>query len=374
MHLSGGGSTFIKRLAEPIDYRRDITRYGNSNLYPQLVSEVMFRSPVTLAAVEALSSFTTGDGFTLNGDMIVNRHEQTLNDVLKNAVAPAYSTYNGFALHFNVNEIGGITEITNTNFNFVRFGLPDKDGIHFDVKVNQNWENDPNKTITRTAEVIDTFPLWQRRDDVPLDDIEEFSGFILYWTPVPDQYSKSTFDSVLDSAQVNSEIQIFELSNMQNGFQGGAIFLNRDSGMTDPDKRKLDASLADMKGAGKANSVYRFDVPADFDGSLLETLPANNQDRLFELTNENSSDRIITAFGMPKAILGIQPDTGMFNQEDIENAFVYYNLRTRDRRTTIADVFNRFMQFWHTGAVSVGEIKESQFVKVEKKDGGDGTN
>ena len=373
MSLSAGGGTFIKRLSQPIEYRRDITRFGNSNLYPQLTSEVMFRSPVTMAAVEALSSFTSGDGFTDNGELIVNRHEQTLNDLLKNAVAPAYSNHNGFALHFNVNELGGITEITNVDFTFARFGIPNDDGIHTDVKINTNWEGDANKTILRSGENIDTFPLWSRRDLVQIESIEDFNGFILYWTPTPDQYPKSTFDSVLDSAQVNSEIQVFELSNMQNGFQGGAFFLQRGKPESDKEKREILSALQGMKGAGNANSIQYAEVGVDFNGPLLETLPANNQDRLFELTNENSTDRIISAFGMPKAILGIQPKTGMFNQEDIENAFIYYNLRTRDRRATVSSVFNKFMQFWHTGGVSVGNIIESKFVK-EETNGGDTTN
>ena len=44
-----------------------------------MVAEIMFRSPITLAAVEALADFTSGDGWELNGDMIVNRFEQSLN-------------------------------------------------------------------------------------------------------------------------------------------------------------------------------------------------------------------------------------------------------------------------------------------------------
>lgn len=366
MQLSGGSGAFVRRLSQPLDNRHDITKFGNSNLYPQLISEIMFRSPTTLTSVESLSSFTSGSGFSENGDLVVNRHEQTLNDLLKNAVAPSYATNRGFALHFNVNELGGITEITGTNWEFVRFGLPSEDGIHTDVKLNVNWEQDPNKTLQRGRDETETFPLWQRREDEQLEDIENFSGFILYWTPIPDQYPKCQFDAVLDSAQLDSEIQIFELSNMQNGFQGGSFFLNRDSSKSEVDKRQLDAALAGMKGAGSSNSIYRVDVAADFEGPLLESLPANNQDRLFEITTSNVINRILGVFGTDKAILGMERDNGgIFTTDEKESAHNSYNARTEDGRTTIEDVFNRFLQFWHTGPVGIGHIIERPFDKID---------
>ncbi len=357
----GQGHQFIKRLSQPVDFRRDIARYGKSNLYPQMISEVMFRSPITLSSVQALTDFTTGGGFQSNGDLIINENEQSLNDLLK-TVSLSYSTFNGFALHFNVNELNMITEINQVKFEDVRYGLPDDNGEHKDVKINDNWENDSDKTIRRSTEVIDKFPLWQKRDKFVIEDIEEFQGFILYWTPIMDQYPKAMFDSVLDSAQTNGEIQVFELGNIQNGFQSASFFLHRGKIESETERQRILNDLRSMKGPENANSVQLFEVPIDFDSNILEPVAANNNDRLFELTNNNTRDRIIAAFGMPFPIIGIQPDGGIFNQQQIEDAYVFYNLRTRDRRSTISDTFNKFLRFWHEGEVNVGDIKESKFL------------
>ena len=364
------GGEFVKRLSQPLEYRRDISLYGTSNLYPQMVGEVMFRSPITLSAVNALSDFTSGDGFTLNGGLVINEDDQSINDLLK-IVGATYSKNNGWALHFNVNELGLITDITPVDFDYVRFGLPDNDGIHRDVKVNSNWEGDPNKTIRRSAEEVDAFELWQRRDELPPDDVEDFNGYILYWTPLPDQYPKATFDAVLDSAQTNGEIQIFELANIQNGFQSAAFYLHRGKVESEAERRRILGMLGSMKGAENANSVGLLEVPIDFDSNILESVAANNNDRLFELTNDNSMERIIANYGMPTAILGIQPDGGIFNQEQLNDAYIYYNLRTRNRRTSLSDAFNKFMQFWHMGPIDLGEIKEQTFTVTN---GGDTLN
>ena len=361
------GGQFVKRLAQPLEYRRDVTLYGTSNLYPQMVAEIMYRSPVTLAAVLALADFTNGNGFKYNGDMVINDDEQSINDILKIA-SQSYSTYNGFGLHFNVNELGMITSIEPVDFDYIRYSLPKEDGTHDTVKVNPNWEKDPNKTIIK-GDDISEFILWQRRDKVVMiEDIEEFNGYILYWTPVPDQYPKATFDSVLDSAQTNGEIQVFELGNIQNGFQSASFYLHRGKIEGEAERQRILNELRSMKGAENANSVGLLEVPVDFDSNILETVAANNNDRLFELTNDNSMERIIANYGMPAPVLGIQPDGGLFNQEQLEDAFVYYNLRTRNRRTTLADVFNKFMESWHTGPVELGDITEQTFVKAKEEE------
>ena len=64
---------------------------------------------------------------------------------------------------------------------------------------------------------------------------------------------------------------------------------------------------------------------------------------------------------MPPAIVGIQPESGMFNQQQLEDSYVYYNLMTKDRRNILAEQFNYILSFWHTGAIDVGEIIENTF-------------
>lgn len=364
----GQGGTYQKRLSSPIEFRRDITLYGSSNLYPQISQEIMWESPITSAAVRALTDFIVGDGFTENGDMVVNRFDQTLNDILK-FVSHEDATFNGFALHFNVNDLGLITEINVVDFTYARFGLPDENGIHHDIKINPNWENDPNKTLEK-GEDITTFPIWgEEMTDEIAEQIEDFQGYILYYTPIRDQYPRVTFDAVLDSSQTNGEIQVFELGNIQNGFLGSSIYKHFGKIESEHERRTILNRLSQFKGASNANSIMLAEVPIDFDGTLLENLPANAQDALFATTNNNVVARIMANFSQPAPILGVQPPNGgIFNQEQIEDSYVYYNLRTKPRRNAITDVFNSFLQSWYLGPVSIGRIKEQKFIKTTRED------
>jgi hypothetical protein len=322
----------------------------------------MFRSSTTAQAVDGLRAFIIGEGFEENGDIIVNRHELTMNAVLALA-AEDYALYKGYALHFNVNELFQITEVTNMDFKNVRYGLPDRDGIHRDVKVNQNWEQDMNKTLERT-EVLKTYPLWQHRNSIDLEhfDIEKSEGFVLYFTGKPDQYPRCTFDPVLDSAQTDAEIQIFELSNIQSGFIGANIFKHAGKIQSDEERAQLKHDLGELQGATNSNSIMIVETPPDFDGDIIEPIAGNNNADMFDRTNVNVVARIMANFGQPFAIAGIQPPNGgIFNQEQMEDANKNYNARTRKERTAIAEVFNRFMEFWEAAPIELGNIIELGF-------------
>lgn len=352
-------NTIIKRIPTQVDYRDDISCYGADNLYCQRIEEISFRSPITTSCINTLSIFLEGGGFIDNGDTIVNKHDKTLNDILRE-VAKDNAMFNGFALHINVDEIGGITEINNVKFKDIRFGLPNRFGRHSDVKLNVNWEEDFGKTTHNTRDIF-TFPLWNKREDYNIEDIEDFQGYILYYTPEQDIYPKCTFDAVLDSSQTNGEIQVFELGSLQNGFHGSSIFKQQGEIENEDEERSLLMDLHNLTGAENAGSVMVVNVPEGFDGDILEQVPANNNDRLFELTNKTSRDRVQSFFAIPKAVLGIEPESGMFSQEEQESSHDAYSKRTRRQRETIATVFDRLLVDWHTGSIQVDGIKEPEF-------------
>ena len=351
--------TLIKRIPVQVDYRDDISCYGIDNLYPQRVEEIAFRSPIATRCLNTLSDFLEGGGFIDNGDFVVNREEQTLNDLLREATLDD-AKFAGFALHINVDEIGGVTEISRVKFKDVRYGLPNRFGRIEDVKVNVNWEEDYNKSTYHSRDIF-PFPLWSKRDTYEIEDIEEFSGYILYWTPEKNVYPKCTFDSSLDSVQTNGEIQVFEIGSLQNSFLGTTIFKQQGEIESDEEEQILVNELAQLTGAENAGSVMVVNVPEGFDGDILEQIPANNNDRLFELTNKTSENRVVYTFAVPKAVLGIEPESGMFNVEQEETAHNSYNTRTRKRRTSIAKVFDDVLSNWHTGPMSITGIKEQPF-------------
>ncbi len=363
-------SPIIYRVPSGIDRTRGITTYDLDNLYPQRMEQLSFRSPIVESSLDAINRFVRGAGFEQNGDVVVNRWGQTLNNILK-AIVSDDSSFTGWALHLNINILGGVTEITPTKFKIVRYGLPDENGRHFDVKTSLNW---PELSVgyLKYLEQVREFPLWHVRNESIIENIEESNGYINYVVPEMDEYPRSTFDSVAESAQTNSEIQVFELGSIQNSFLGTSIFKHPGK-LEEPDKTNVINDLHELTGARSAGSAYLLEVPDDFDGQIIENFPANNNDRLFELTNDNTEKRIITRFAVPYPILGMAPKSGgIFNEQELQDSYTYMNARTVDKRSDIVSELKKVLDFWHTGPIETGEILTIDFetMKKQKVDGG----
>jgi hypothetical protein len=70
------------------------------------------------------------------------------------------------------------------------------------------------------------------------------------------------------------------------------------------------------------------------------------------------------AFAMPKGILGVLPESGMFNQQQLADEYTYYNTITRDYRADISEAFKKIFANWHTPVQSEFRIKELQYLNA----------
>lgn len=132
------GTPLTKRISEDRNTYKNITEYGQDNLYPQRMKEVMLISPLTKSAINLLADFYRGDLFA-NGDIVVNKNGETANEILR-LVSKDYALYNGYALHLNSNGLGAVVEMQHIPFEYVRLGLADQKGRITKVEVSNNWE------------------------------------------------------------------------------------------------------------------------------------------------------------------------------------------------------------------------------------------
>ena len=360
-----------KRIPAPIDTRLEITRYGSENLYPQEMEQIMLTSSLTVSAVDLQASFSKGQGFTENGDVILNRHNQTANDILA-IVSNDHSLYNGYSLHFNFNLLGQIVEVNPVKFKYIRYGVPDDFGRHKDVKLNLNWEQDPRKLPQGSRTFIIAYPLFDPdkvQEQIAAVGFDNFIGQILYWTGEPDVYPRSSIDPIRNTSRADGEIQKFQLANITNGFLSTTLFKFPAELESDDEFRQIMQNFQELKGSENANSIIFMETPEDLQGNnFIETIPANNNDQLFEQTTANVRNTITQKFAVPPALLGVLPDSGVFTQQAMKDSFAYYNGVTDVRRNEILRTFNSWGQFWHEGELDFGDITALEFTTEDEED------
>jgi len=353
---------FIKRLPVGVSYRDDVLLYGIDNLYPQRIEEVVNRSPITKSAITVQADFLNGAGFVNNGEFMLG--DYSANELL-NWVSSDWSLYNSIALIYDVALTGEIAEVYPVDFKFVRLGVPTKDGRITYAKVSVDWEEQLPKSL-RPKPLV--YPLWpgtpEEAKEIAMNwDYEtfgEFNGFLDYVTPRAYNYPLSTVDSVIDSSQTNAEIQLFELAGVQNGFLGATLLKHPGKIESNEERKRINDMVANIRGAENANSVVVWEIPDGFEPNVLEQFPANNQDKLFENTNKTTVNRIVQTLAIPPSLLGIMPENSFFNMSEIEDSYRYFNVRTNNRRVSLARKFEEIGQYF-VNTVSFGGIVPQQF-------------
>lgn len=360
----------IKRLRTFIDRTDGIQWYTRNNLYPQIVEAIRDRSYTIKSACDRLAKFMRGQGFedAALADLVVNEKGQKMKDILKAIVQDA-STYSGsFVVHLGVNLLGEYNSISVWPLAYWRLGLPDDNGDVHELKYNSNWEQDPYKEISN-AKTILTYPKFNPNKDEILEQIEEYGlnypGQVFYVSPLEDQYPLATFDSVLDQGQTQEEIGIFRLASIQNGLNAATIFSYpgkfEDKTKEKEFKKELNEFMGG-KGAGSVMVVEDDGATPTKAGDLITNLTLPNNDKIHEFISRDDKNAIMEAFAMPKGILGVLPESGMFNQQQLQEEYNYYNTITRDYRDDISEAFKKIFSNWHKPVNSDFKIKELTYI------------
>jgi hypothetical protein len=346
-----------KRIDTSIDYQYQIVKYGVSNLYPQLMEELYKRSPLTKAAIEVLAEFYSGQGWTNNGDEMINRYGQTFNEMLR-LCSEDIAKFYGFAIHINYNGLGQGVELQHIPFEYVRLAHPNEKQVINSVYVSSNWEEDSYKEKNYRGLKPVKYSLFNPRTAQAEVLTGRRSGQVLYFTPKMWSYPLATFDSIRDAVQTDSEIQTFMLANIQNGFHGSTIIKYPGGFENQDEEDSVKDKIKDLVGAGNANSTLVATTPEDFTGNLVEGIPAPNNDKLFELTGKRIRDIILQNYAIPGPLMGVNPEGGIFTQQAIRDSYIYMNARTSNKRRLIARMFKPIGELF---GYDLGEIQEQAF-------------
>lgn len=345
-----------QRVYAKANHNYKITDFGIDNLYPQRMGELYKRSPLTKQAIITLTEFCMGEGWTSQGDKEVNDYRQTFNDILR-LVAEDYNIYQNFALHLSFNALGRIVEIQHVPAEYVRYGIKDMAGKTDHVFVFNNWEQDASKFKSYLGLQPKKYPLFNP-ETAAEDALKGGEGQILYWTPKMFMYPTASFDAIRDTVQFDYETQVFALKSMQNGFLGTTIFKYPGGFDNEEEKKAVIDKVKGLTGSHNANNPIVAETPEDFTGNLIENIPANNNDKLFDATGQKAINTILQNFGVPGPLLAVNPQGSVFTQEQIRDSYILMNLRTRNKRLLLERVFIPLGKLF---GVRLGKIKEIPF-------------
>ncbi len=342
-------------------YNDDIIMYGVDNLYPDKVFEITQNSPTAGGCVKRKSEFMFGQGIE-NGDVVVNRHGHTINDITK-VCCVDMAKHDGFVLHFNYDLFGQITEIQHINIKYVR----KMKGLE-SVIIGKMAKN--SRVISFQENKI-KLPLYKpngiKKYIKEAKGFKKFNGAIYYFNNSGGIYPICSYEASLDSAQFENEVQVFSYMSAINGFTSSGIIKVPSIPDNDKEKKKYEEMLQKLVGSKNAGSFLIVEAPINIEGGvetgkMFEPFQTQDVDKLHKEQCTRAKDYILRDFNMPEILLGVS-NSGMFNQESFRDAFDYYNGDTERERKTIERAMNKF---WQETAFT-SKLSEIKIIPMEMK-------
>ncbi len=337
---------------------QNIIPYGLENDYPNRILNAIRKSPTARGCVKRVADFVFGKGLK-NGDIIVNRNNQTLNDVILQSITNNYVPLGGLAFHFNFNVFGEIVEISAVDLINLR-RIRDKKALQLGV-----WNTFRTNHFQSKFYEID---LYDNANSIQYDN--EYRGQIMYIVKDGSIYPTSPLDGATLSASFEKESQTYQLANVKNGFSATSIIKiptipqaevyddndeindspigslsgerkeQKDNYEIDGGSQSVADELKKLHGAEHAGGKIVIPLAVDLEGKvsdtkLVETLMPPDVDKLFVNQNNHAENSILKTFTMPSVLLGIV-NKGLFNSQSFNDAFNYKNADTEMDRMYIS--------------------------------------
>lgn len=353
----------VERMPTRRSQARGIYLYGLDNNYPYKLKQLALRSNSLVTAMNTYSRFVQGLGFegatykdTITNPVHLNKDKLTPYELLQ--FVSKEKAHINYAIHVNYNQLGEAVEFTPIPYEFVRKKIMLQNEVFekfiitdiwhteftqnysylgaFKIQDFNKWILDKKKGYNFTS--LETYaynpdPFVVREQIAECRGIENYSGQLFYIKDTIEAYQIAKYDSVIDDAQTEAEAKLFSLSSLQNGFSASGIFkypMNLD---TPNEANNATDRLKNLKGAENASRwvAIPYGAAQDAPQNMFESIQQPDIDKLFPLQRAEAKKNIYELYAQPSIING-RSDEGMFNQQSMQDAFMFYNSVTEPSR------------------------------------------
>lgn len=369
-----------------------IQGFGDDNLYPQTLRNIIAASSTGSECAERYANFIEGNGFKdiRFSEYVVNRKGDTVDDIHA-LVCPDVGYFDGMSLHINYNIFGEICELNYVPFENCRLLEEDSNGYVAKIAVHPDWSGKKTragKPLQVKKENIDFIDVFNPRKEVVLSQIEAAGGIEYYKGQIlwlsgggKNVYPRSRADRVVTEMSTDEGLANVKFRNVRCNFLSAGIVITKkgqsiagedSSGLNDND------GFSDMLGKlqGDTNSLKMLEVEISSDEEKPEfvDLSSKNYDKEFSVTDASVVERIYSAYGQEPWYC-IRIGKVGFSGNILEDAFEYYNSIVSKQQRIIERAFQKIFDGWYevvnpSNDYSVEPLKYVRNAAVSNNSGG----
>lgn len=289
-------------------------RFGADNLYPQLINQLYYTSPLHSAIVDFKVNATIGGGYELKVDANASAMDKvdvysfekrikldrvlealTKDDVMHNRVY--------FKLRFN--EIGDLIEIKHVGAEKVR-----KDKFGNAYFLCYDWSSQ--------IDIETIYPY----------DARKFQKECLYIYEKQcvgqDVYPLPSYTGAFNWAFLDGEMSYLQKSNILNSIFPSFAILFPKKPQSEEEKNAIRKTVEQGKGARNGGKTLAFFANAKDQLPEIQAIPTNANDNLFQTTTESIDSKICQAHTIDPILMGIRVSGKLGSGSDIKQSYTIF--------------------------------------------------
>lgn len=342
---------------ESRDWRQyGIQTYGDTNDFPQTVSEIVQASKTGNACLSIYNDFVYGHGFRDPGiyKLRVNKEGEKLDKILR-MVCKDFTLWHGFAIHVNYNMNFRVSSIHHIPFESLRLAKADDDGFIGRTAYHPDWGH-RDKTRSRwSPSDIEWFHLFNPDPEVILNQVEgaggwdNYNGQILYFSGDSEgspSYPVPLFIAEMTDMRTEEALANVAGRNACSNFLSAGILVDiKDETQDQSQVNETQKELNKFQGDENTSQLWYIQCKSKDEVPQFIRFSGENYDKAFEVTQRVIPENIGQAFKQPPILRAV--DVGAnFGADLMTNAYKYYNSVTVRERQQLEETFVSIFEYW----------------------------
>lgn len=307
--------------------------FGQDNLFPELLNQIFYSSPLHGSIVGYKVNAAVGGGFNIVSDRLTPQDklelytlERKLN--IKKAVP---SVTQQLILHNRVyfklcfDDKMKLTKIVNLS--------PEKLRINLDRK--RYYICDDWSSRIGVQEIKRYTPTCRDYEQLFVYEVNCIGQ---------DYYPLPQYTSALNFAFLSGELSYFAKSNIQNSVFPSFAMMFPKRPQSEEEKNMIRNTIDRLKGAANAGKAVAFFANSQDQLPKIESLPTNGNDKLFQEASQLNTEQICFSHTIDPILMGIRTTGSLGNGSDIKQAYIIFEKNVvMPLREMVSDIFNELL-------------------------------
>ena len=307
--------------------------FGQDNLFPELLNQIFYSSPLHGSIVGYKVNAAVGGGFNIVADRLTPQDKLELYTLERKLnikkVVPAVTQqlilHNRVYFKLCFDDKMKLTKIVNLS--------PEKLRVNLDRK--RYYICDDWSSRIGVQEIKRYTPTSRDYEQLFVYEVECIGQ---------DFYPLPQYTSALNFAFLSGELSYFAKSNIQNSVFPSFAMMFPKRPQSEEEKNMIRSTIDRLKGAANAGKAVAFFANSQDQLPKIESLPTNGNDKLFQEASQLNTEQICFSHTIDPILMGIRTTGSLGNGSDIKQAYIIFEKNVvMPLREMVSDIFNELL-------------------------------